>query len=154
MCGGHVARRRDDMRVFFTSVQAFGEGKDAPEIYMHMDKIFAKGLADKQYGDGIDCWFLMFIFQREDGPMERGRERTLYKRKTCELDLRLFADHEAWRAARKAGDTAEQYRLLYDVAARSFDIMRAKRIPNLDVDAFEHDVHAIATVNGWVRAGA
>ena len=35
----------------------------------------------------------------------------LYKRKTNQLDLRLFADHEAWRRARKEADTAEQYRL-------------------------------------------
>ncbi|SEE96908.1 hypothetical protein [Ruania alba] len=75
----------------------------------------------------------------------------LYRRGTNELDLRLFADHEAWRIARKNRDTAEQHRLLYDVARRSFDIMRSKRIPNFDVDAFERDVESIAGEHGWRR---
>lgn len=139
------------MRVFFTSVQSFGEGKDAPRFCAEMDRVFNDGLAGNSYGDGIDCWFLLFVFEREDGPGERGTERTLYKRKTRELDLRLFADHEAWRRARTERNSPEQYRLLYDVAARSFDIMRAKKIPSLDVDAFERDVHAIAAASGWTR---
>lgn len=116
-----------------------------------MDRVFNEGLADKFYGDGIDCWFLMFVFHREDGPGERGKERTLYKRQSRELDLRLFADHDGWRRARAEKNSPEQYRLLYDVAARSFDSMRAKKIPDLDVDAFERDVHALAAARGWTR---
>ncbi|MFV0373939.1 hypothetical protein [Microbacterium sp.] len=139
------------MRVFFTGIQSLGEGKDAPAFYMRMDKILNDGLADEDYGDGIDLWFLMFVFQRENAPEERGRERTLYKRQKRELDLRLFVDHEAWRRARREKDPAEQYRILYDVAVRSFDIMRTKRIPHLDVDAFENDVDAIAAAHGWTR---
>lgn len=142
------------MRVFFTSTQSFGEGKDAPDLYMRMDALLNERLADRDYGAGLDCWFLMFVFLREEEPGERGRERTLYKRKANELDLRLFADHEAWRRARASGDDAERYRLLYDVARRSFDIMREKRIADFDVDAFERDVEEIAAEQGWARPGA
>ncbi len=140
------------MRVFFTGIQAFGEGKDAPRLFVQMSNVFGERLADRDYGGGLDCWFVLFVFQRDDDPdYPRGKERMLYKRGTGELDLRLFADHEAWRKARRDGDTAEQCRLLYDVARRSFDIMRAKRIVDFDVDAFEHDVEAVAAEHGWTR---
>ena len=139
------------MRAFFTSSESFGEGKGSADFYMEMDRVFNEGLADKFYGDGIDCCSLMFVFHREDGPGDRGKERTLYKRQSRELDLRLFADHDGWRRARTEKNPPEQYRLLYDVAARSFDIMRAKKIPNLDVDALERDVHALAAAQGWTR---
>lgn len=139
------------MRVFFTGVHAFGEGKGAADFYGPMSKLLTERLAGNDYGGGLDCWFLLFGFVREDGPAERGKERALYKRRSNELDLRLFADHEAWRQARAEGDAAEQYRLLYDVARRSFDIMRKKRIADFDVDAFERDVESIASEQSWTR---
>lgn len=139
------------MRVFFTSVQAFGEGKDAPVRYLRMNEVLGERLADRDYGSGLECWFLQFIFQRDEPDYPRGKERTLYKRQTNELDLRLHADHEAWRKAHKERDADEQFRLLYDVAHRSFDIMRKKKIADFDVDAFQHDVEAIAAERGWSR---
>lgn len=139
------------MRVFFTGVQTFGEGKDAPRRYSHMNNILTERLADRHYGDGLDMWFVLFVFQRDEEDSPRGKERMLYRRKTHELDLRLFADHQAWRVARAAHDTSEQYRLLYDVARRSFDIMRARKITEFDVDSFEHDVETIAHDERWTR---
>lgn len=139
------------MRVSFTGVQAFGEGKDAPRFYMQMNNVLDERLAEHDYGSGLTCWFLLFVFHRDEPDYPGGRERMLYKRKESELDLRLFADHEAWRRARKEKDEDEQYRLLYDVARRSFDIMRAKKISNFNVDAFERDVEAIAVEHGWTR---
>lgn len=139
------------MRVFFTGVQAFGEGKDAPRFYARMSDVFGERLAGRDYGGGLTCWFLLFVFQRDEPDSPRGKERMLYKRKENELDLRLFADHEAWRRAREEQDEDEQYRLLYDVAQRSFDIMRRKKITDFDVDALERDVEAIAIEQGWTR---
>ena len=141
------------MRVFFTGIQAFGEGKDAPARYVRMSDIFNERLAERDYGPGLDSWFVLFVFQRDEPGSPRGKERMRYTPSTNELDLRLFADHEAWREARKAGDEAEQYRLLYDVARRTFDIMRQKKVTRFDVDAFEHDVEAIALEYGWARPG-
>lgn len=140
------------MRVFFTGIQAFGEGKDAPARYVSMSNIFNARLAGRDYGPGLDTWFLLFVFQRDEPDSPRGKERMRYKPATNELDLRLFADHEAWRKARRDGDESEQYQLLYDVARRSFGIMRAKKVRNFDVDAFERDVEAIAHEQGWVRS--
>lgn len=145
------AQRGDDLRVFFTGVQAFGEGKDAPHFYLPMSKILGEDLADRDYGGGLDCWFLLFIFERDEADHPRGKERMLYRRSRRELDLRLHADHEAWRQARKNSDAREQHRLLYDVARRSFDIMRKKKITAFDVNAFEHEVEAIAAEHGWTR---
>lgn len=139
------------MQVFFTGIQAFGEGKEAPHFYLTMSGIFGEQLADRDYGDGLNCWFLLFIFQRDEADFPRGRERMRYVRARKELDLRLHADYDAWRKARKAGDSQEQYRLLYDVARRSFEIMRKKSIDNFDVDAFERDVEATAAEQGWTR---
>lgn len=139
------------MRVFFSGIQAFGEGKDAPDFYVPMANVLGEGLAGRQYGGGLDCWFLLFVFMRDDGPGERGKERMLYRRQSAELDLRLFADHEAWRRARTDGDRRERNRLLWDVASRSFDIMRKKRIIDFDVDAFQRDVEEIAREQRWSR---
>lgn len=139
------------MRVFFTGIQAFGEGKDAPKYYVPMSSVLTDRLAERDYGSGLDNWFLLFVFQRDEKDYPRGTERMLYKRAKNELDLRLFADHESWRRARKNGDEQELRRLLYDVARRSFDIMRKKKIADFDIDSFEHDVEAIAVELGWTR---
>lgn len=113
-----------------------------------MGRLLNERLADRDYGSGLEesGWFLLFVFAADDFP-GAGTERMLYKRASRDLDLRLRVDHEAWRTA----DADERHRLLYDVARRSFDIMRKKKIPDLDVDRFESDVEEIAHEQGWVR---
>lgn len=135
------------MKVFFTGSHAFGAGKGAQQLYSPMSRLFTDRLAGEQYGGGLDGWFVLFIFQDPDGPMGPAQERTPYRRAKRELDLRLIADHVAWRTA----DAGERHRLLYDTARRSFDIMRRKKIDNFDVDAFETDIEAIAFTEGWAR---
>lgn len=76
----------------------------------------------------------------------------LYQRQSAGLDLRLFADHEAWRRARTDGDRIERNRLLWDIASRSFDIMRKKRIIDFDVDTFQRDAAEIAREQRWTRS--
>ena len=137
------------MEVFFTSLESFGEGKRAADLYVPMNKLLSERLADRSYGSALDGsgWFLMFVFQGQDGPMPRGAERTLYQRKSAGIDFRLHADSAAWRSA----DAEERRRLLYDVIRRTFDVLREKQIPGVDVDAFERDVDAVAREAGWVR---
>ncbi len=137
------------MKVFFTSYEAFGEGRRSSDLYVPMNELLSERLAGRSYGPALDGdgWFLMFIFQREDGPRSRDPERTLYQRKAAGIDFRLQADCAAWRAA----DVDERRRLLYDVIRRTFDILRLKKVPNLDVDAFERDVEAVALEQGWAR---
>lgn len=139
------------MDVFFTSIQVLGEGKDAPRRIAPMEAVFHAELAGAGYGGGVDQWFLIFVFQRDEPGAPRARERHLYRRSKGEIDLRLYVDHEAWRAARRAGDTAELDGLLFDVARRSCEIMRAKKIDDFDVDAFQRDVQAIGAAHGWAR---
>ncbi len=137
------------MKVFFTSFEAFGDGRRSSDVYVPMNRLLSERLADRSYGAALDGsgWFLMFVFQREGGPKPRGAERTLYQRKSAGIDFRLHADPVAWRTA----DEVERRRLLYDVIRRTFDILRTKRIPKLDVDAFERDVEEIAVEQGWAR---
>ncbi|MFO1164339.1 MAG: Imm44 family immunity protein [Paracoccus sp. (in: a-proteobacteria)] len=136
------------MDIFFTSVTEGKTGNDLPRIYMPMNTLLKERLGGRDYGPGLQLWFLMFVLVAPGFPGADDKERVTYKKKDRSTDLRLFLDFAAY----KAGDAGMRQHLVYDCMMRSLHLLAAKKIPDFDSAALIADVEKIGTEQGWTRA--
>ena len=137
------------MDIFFTSVTEGKTGNDLPRIYMPMNTLLKERLGGRDYGPGLQLWFLMFVLVAPGFPGADDKERVTYKKKDRSTDLRLFLDFAAY----KAGDAGMRQHLVYDCMMRSLHLLAAKKIPDFDSAALIADVEGIALSEGWRSAG-
>lgn len=133
------------MDIFFTSVSHGKLGRQLNEIYMPMNRVLKERLGQKDYGPGLNKWFLLFGMLPSDFDGHDAPERILYKKKDKVFDLRLHLSNEAFRQADEAGRKA----LVVECMMRSLDLIEAKKIPDFDIQALKSDVAAVAKEEGW-----
>lgn len=136
------------MKIFFTSYTTGKLGDKLGAIYMAMDEVLNERLSHKDYGPGLEQWFLMFIMVPSNFHGANDPERVLFKKKQKVFDLRLHLSNEAFRQADEAGRKA----LVVECIMRSLDLIEAKKIPDFDIQALKDDVAAIAHQEGWIGA--
>ncbi len=91
---------------------------------MPMKRTLNERLGHKNYGPGLNKWFLLFgmlpsSFDGHDAP-----ERVLFKKKDKSFDLRLHISNEAFWKADQAGREA----LVVECMMRSLDLIEAKKM--------------------------
>lgn len=138
------------MNICFTSVSHGKRGRQLNDIYMPMNRTLGQRRADRDYGPGLEKWFLLFIMLPPDVPGHDDPERIRFEKRNKAFDLRLHLSNDAFRKAAEAGRKA----LVAACMMRSLDLIAARNIPDFDIQALKADVAAVAAQEGWTEAPA
>lgn len=137
------------MDIFFTSFSQGKLGDEAATLYVPMNRTLTEQLGARDYGPGLQSWFLMFILIPPNFPGASDPERVLYRKKDRAFDLRLHMPFDAYKATDRAGRQA----LIYACIRRALELMAARNIPGFDSAGLIADVARIAEAQGWVPQG-